>query len=1496
MKRFFQKKILKSSSKKQSTASLNSYNGEDFCGYHIDLGAVDSSFTKLHKACWLGDEDRARAAAKKVDVSFQDNESRSPLHLAAARGHMTVVQLLLRSHARVDALDSEGKTPLMKAVEGQHREVVRCLLEQRANPDVPDQNLDTALHLALSTGQPDMALLLVQFDADVLARNKEGMSPLYLAVLQQHLDVARVLLDKGAMPNAGDNQKKTPLMVACEAGSVPLVQLLMSRGASVGAIDQDGRSAMDYATRAGKEECCKVLAGTGTPRRMGGDAINGDLDSWKSSTDSEASEKQKRLPFNTRKASSTRSSQKSNADQPISLNGFNGVGSAKFGRSFSVETGSSNHNRQSSDGPLLQTIALAPPDKLKQVEPQAAESRDVPGEPHFKENDIGSWLAVDDSVEEDPDEEAKVTSLYIPSASQKRKPEKEDDFHKSVEVLLAYEGQQLTREAATKSADGKNAKKAGNGEAVVGKAESVNASRSPESSDWDSTEGVATLPRHQVASPPQEGTLGRVDTLQGTEEIWEKNPILPPDAEETPKHLATPELDPQADEDDAPQRPPRFSKNRLRSSWSSSSSSSVPSRTGPLVVGGSGRRGATTKKEGEDSEAGSSSPQPDDAPRTAANGNVVGETRGSPKASSRDSREKENALLRPMKINGRSGSDPEALVATLQMQVNSAKSDLQEQVEQRKVAESLARELQLQLSRREEAIMRDVETKDTIDGKLADLEQELKSAKGLIKDLHHEIESLQKQLNCYKESADVYKEASEKQENLFKELLSEKEKFWAEEREKMLAQLKEKDALVSTAQTTTEFLTIQEKLVALHEVLASLNLKADATCDATFTADGISKLLQLSNSALGDLQKLSESAEHTTSLLRNIDENLQGTNDRKLGINQLLEASQKLEGLSSWTQNCDGIGQTLERLETNQKALTNTLGELQSLLATGNDSGSLLRQKEESGNLEASDLSDIKEGVTRVLRRLDRFADEIKMASSAEGTKATQKVVESFSEYHSSTKQEMLNLLNKVSCEQKAQVDRVVRNTSGMSEEFAEIRLNQSTALKQLQSLKDELIQMDTSGMFARLESSQEKSAQCVTRMVEPVSAELKSMQATLQRQHEELVTKISEPAQPGVAPEQWQGVIERLDCLLDQTSSLQAKERAGRLERLSADLREVSPENDLPTLLGGLTNALADLKGEVRRQQGPGFERRASLRMPGDAADHLLPQHRAALARNNVAEESKLEKEKYRSKKALLKYKSELKGIKEKLKNINHICERDGLKGNRQIDQQASDLQRRIDMLALRIDSDRQYRTDLEISNLRTEMHHIRQGLSREELHKSLPSTYRKLGHMTPSETPTKLTDYNGCQNMFHKYRTDLTEEVHHLRRNLGSEPDVHYSWLSTNNTPENHNAEVATGDTYSRKQLPGQSQSTPHPVPLFAKRLPSWSVSPVKSAPPVPAQSTSTRQRVQAMLDESLARHLTPGNSFVAPPHEEYDSVDAELKKSLAELTNSLEKTYLV
>ncbi|KAL1436650.1 hypothetical protein MTO96_049545 [Rhipicephalus appendiculatus] len=115
---------------------------------------------------------------------------------------------------------------------------------------------------------------------------------------------------------------------------------------------------------------------------------------------------------------------------------------------------------------------------------------------------------------------------------------------------------------------------------------------------------------------------------------------------------------------------------------------------------------------------------------------------------------------------------------------------------------------------------------------------------------------------------------------------------------------------------------------------------------------------------------------------------------------------------------------------------------------------------------------------------------------------------------------------------------------------------------------------------------------------------------------------------------------------------------------------------------------------------------------------------------------------------------------------------------------------------------------------------------------------------------------------------------------------------------TPEEvKKVDVSANKSFPRRKPPSQNQSTPYRVPLFPEHLPSWPMSPVKrTAPPVPTQSAATRQRVQAMLDESFARHMTARNTFVTAPSVEVDGMDAQLKKSLAELTNSLEKTYLV
>ncbi|XP_077539796.1 uncharacterized protein LOC144152401 isoform X2 [Haemaphysalis longicornis] len=1532
MKKFFQKKILKSSSaKKQSTASLSSHDGhtDELHGYSIDLARTDSSFTKLHKACWLGDEDRAKSAAKKVDVSFQDNESRSPLHLAAARGHLSIVQFLLRAQARVDALDSEGKTPLMKAVEGHHLEVARCLLEQRANPDVPDQNLDTALHLALTTGRPEMAMLLVQFEADVSARNKEGMSPLYMAVVQHHLDVARLLLERGCQPNAGDNRKKTPLMVAAEAGSVPLVQLLLGRGANANAVDEEGRTALDFARRAGHDECCRLLAAK-TNSTHGGEVDNAEVESWKSSSsESEASRKAKRLRYNVVIPSPSRLSPQGSVTTGHSPSPNHlGIKEPKKPYISSLIVNSTTQQQQQqkpltngNDQEKAETLE-APTPAVEMLEndkenldnaplQKDASPKKKPDKPlHFDENDIASWMEEDVSFE---DSEAKATSLYAPStAGQKRNSAVEPELHKSVEVLLAYDGQQLRKNSPNEDEVVEKLL-----EEVPRPAKSVPDKLSVASdSDWDSTEEVEDVPPNKRSVA---GTLGQVDTLQGTEETWERNQIVVPvnfDAtaskttspQRNPLPMAAPrkssssphrkpsleqlsQQPPHSEDVGTPQRPPRLSKNRLRSSWSSSSSSAPPSRASPLVIGGSRR--PSLLRDNNNGRPDSVSPIPAD-PGGGSNGTQIVRKRSNASSHSTRSRNsvdrQEYTTRHVVELTATPASNIEALVATLQKEVRST---------------------------------RDCEAKDTIDSKLADLEQELKSAKGLIKDLHREIEYLQKQLGSYKESADIYKDASEKQEALFKEIISEKEKQWAEEREKLALRINERDVHSLTARTTSEFAVIQEKLGALYDVLTSLNQKADSAHNIERAEEGISKLLNLSTSALRDLQKLSESAEHASLLLHSIDGNLQKghvslNTDRN--ENGLLNDHDEDNNLRASAASFGGINETLGRLEANQQVLTNTLEKIQGVLTKlSGSAGSEPHASLSNGGVAAvtpSDLSDIKEGVGRVLDRLDFYADEIRKASRSEVASATQKVVEAFGEYHSATKQEMLNLLNKISSQQSALAANASRsavgceeqdalNATALSDGFAEIRLNQSTALRELQSLKDELIQMDTSGMFARLESCHEKGVEQVSRIVEPVSTELKSMQATMQQQHEDLLGRIGEGsgAVPLPPPDQWQDVLQRLECMLEQTASLRRKDSAGCLRRLSADLGHTSPGTDLTAVLNNLASTLTDLKREVRRRgsvrsEAPADRASADRQMH---AEEPTSKH-TILGRQSSLEDAKLEKEKYRTKRALLKYKSELKGIREKLKNLNHTYDRDGFTNHHPMEHQVADLQRKIDVLSLKVDSDRHYRTDLEISDLKTEMQQIRQQLARQELLRSTLGFTANHEQFEPEETHPKRPEHNGRQHdcTFERYRSDLTAEISNLQRNLSSEPDIHYSWLSAQkDTPEEtRKTDVSSNKSFPRRKLPSQSQSTPHRVPLFPDHLPSWPLSPVKPAapPPVPTQSASTRQRVQAMLDESFSRHMTARTAFVTTPNIEADGMDAQLKKSLAELTNSLEKTYLV
>ena len=81
-------------------------------------------------------------------VVATDQGGRTPLHAAAAGGHVKTVALLLEKKAPPDARDRDGSAPLQLAAAGGHLQVVELLLAAGANPSGKNREGLTAADLA----------------------------------------------------------------------------------------------------------------------------------------------------------------------------------------------------------------------------------------------------------------------------------------------------------------------------------------------------------------------------------------------------------------------------------------------------------------------------------------------------------------------------------------------------------------------------------------------------------------------------------------------------------------------------------------------------------------------------------------------------------------------------------------------------------------------------------------------------------------------------------------------------------------------------------------------------------------------------------------------------------------------------------------------------------------------------------------------------------------------------------------------------------------------------------------------------------------------------------------------------------------------------------------------------------------------------------------------------------------------------------------------------
>lgn len=98
----------------------------------------------------------------------------TPLHRAAWRGNLKVVELLLQEPGvEVDVMNMDGSTALMSAVAKENDDVVRVLLDHGANPKLQNNKGRSAIDVAQDAIRKREATLRMLSDAPAPAR-KEG--------------------------------------------------------------------------------------------------------------------------------------------------------------------------------------------------------------------------------------------------------------------------------------------------------------------------------------------------------------------------------------------------------------------------------------------------------------------------------------------------------------------------------------------------------------------------------------------------------------------------------------------------------------------------------------------------------------------------------------------------------------------------------------------------------------------------------------------------------------------------------------------------------------------------------------------------------------------------------------------------------------------------------------------------------------------------------------------------------------------------------------------------------------------------------------------------------------------------------------------------------------------------------------------------------------------------------------------------------------------------
>jgi hypothetical protein len=212
----------------------------------IAAGTLDRLFICAETNDVEGLRKLIEAGATNLHVPRTD-DLRTPLMIAAVKGHIDVVKLLI-AHARPKQLqlrDLSGASALDLALDNASTEI--ALLLFNAAPGITDNRGYTPLVAAIADDKENRIGRLLKFLPNVNKQSKDGTTALEIAIEKGRYKLANKLLEKGAFVNEKDLARNDPLSIAARFGYADIVSLLIDKGAVVDRQNKNGNTALQFA-------------------------------------------------------------------------------------------------------------------------------------------------------------------------------------------------------------------------------------------------------------------------------------------------------------------------------------------------------------------------------------------------------------------------------------------------------------------------------------------------------------------------------------------------------------------------------------------------------------------------------------------------------------------------------------------------------------------------------------------------------------------------------------------------------------------------------------------------------------------------------------------------------------------------------------------------------------------------------------------------------------------------------------------------------------------------------------------------------------------------------------------------------------------------------------------------------------------------------------------------------------------------------------------------